>query len=725
MEALLLRLALVLVPALAGCGRIGFDGRAGDAPPAPACTPAVAITALHSGERYACAQLADGSLGCWGAGAQGQLGTGAPEASPVLVSPSGLGAVTAFATGATHACAVKAGVVWCWGSNRTGELGQGNTMPSTAPVSVPGLPAIVAVAAGGMNTCAIDGTGQLYCWGQVDGIALNTSTQPRHVVGLPAVRMAALSSARDISSSEHGCAVGVDGTVWCWGHGDDGELGNNSVANSATPVQAMMPVAATSVVTGTAFTCALASGDVYCWGVNDAGQLGTGLQADSSVPVKLALSGVLELSAFAQNACARTATDVYCWGDNAHGELGDAATAAHVRAPLRIDVPPAQAIAVGESRSCALDAVGVLRCWGLQEIDPRAPVASRTGAGFDRIVANGGHACAHAGSDDSIACWGANTLGEVGDGTRTDRNVPIVVEHGGALAVSDKTSCVLHRDATVACWGSNDTNQIDMSTDGVVTPPRTLTLPAPMTALALGGIHTCAIDNTKTVWCWGADSEGELGIANTMPRYPPTQTGFAPSNAIAAGELHTCVIESTGQLQCAGRNNEVQIASGMNDVYAPYAIPGFTPAAQISLGHHHTCALMGTTASCWGEGTSGQLGNGRHDDVGTPTTLPLANVVEVVAGAEHTCARDAGGMVSCWGTNDDGELGDGTRRATATPVTATALAGASQLALGATFTCGLFPDGSAHCIGSRTRGQLGDGTATIDNAPALSPITCP
>ena len=123
---------------------------------------------IEAGEAYTCVRTVSGALYCWGRNMEGQLGDGTSVASPAPVAVGGLGGtVESFSAGRQHVCAQLAGgSLRCWGDNLTGQLGDGTNVNRATPTAVSGLSeAISSVASGFDHTCAVSNSGNVFCWG--------------------------------------------------------------------------------------------------------------------------------------------------------------------------------------------------------------------------------------------------------------------------------------------------------------------------------------------------------------------------------------------------------------------------------------------------------------------------------------------------------------------------------------------------------------------------------
>jgi alpha-tubulin suppressor-like RCC1 family protein len=253
----------------------------------------VDVVTMAAGSWHTLALGADGRVWAWGLNTSGELGIGNTTNQTQPVQVSLLAGVQGIAAHGNHSVAVKAdGTVWAWGANSEGQLGSGNTSPSTVPVQVKKdattfLTNITAVAAGGGFSLALAADGTVWSWGrnaegELGSGAMGTQrTYAGAVVQLGQVRQIA---AGDLFA----LAVRQDGTVWAWGAGDYGQLGNGQGSNKATPVQAIGLSGIHSVAAGGRFGLALGlDGTVWGWGWNAYGQLGDGTQASRSIPARV------------------------------------------------------------------------------------------------------------------------------------------------------------------------------------------------------------------------------------------------------------------------------------------------------------------------------------------------------------------------------------------------------------------------------------------------------
>ncbi len=469
------------------------------------------VNQLVGGFTHTCAIANDNKAYCWGLNTNGQLGDNSTTQRnlPVAVSagalPSGL-MVRSLALGGTHTCAIASdNKSYCWGQNTNGGLGDASTTQRTTPVAVAGVNEInymtySALSAGSFYNCAIAADVKAYCWG-IGGPALGDGSSAQNDTPGPVSQgaMPTGSMVNAISAANnHTCAIATDNKPYCWGIGNNGALGDNTIIGKNTPnavLQGALPAGLMirQIASGTNSTCAIASDSKpYCWGDNTSGQLGTNNTVDSLVPIAVlqgdmpAGSMVKQLVAGSSHYCV-VATDskVYCWGENFSGQIGDTTnTDRYVPEALQQGALPTDLLVkevfAGGSSTCAIASDNKPYCWGGNSTgslgnnsttDTTLPVAVSQGALPAGLIVRSmslklSHTCAIA-SDNKPYCWGNNLSSKLGDGTTTNRLVPTAVSAGALPAgqLVNKISngsdhgCVIAWDNKMYCWGSNTYRQ--------------------------------------------------------------------------------------------------------------------------------------------------------------------------------------------------------------------------------------------------------------------------
>ncbi len=318
----------------AGCDSLGADESGIVAAPVsvPGSALGAGVASVSVGWGTTCAVDATGSVACWGntlPPTDSCTAVATPTAVPGL--PAAIAAVT---TGYDHACALAAdGSAWCWGANAEGQLGDGTTAQRASAQIVSGMSAdVTAASAGYATSCAVKSDGSLWCWGSNFQGELGDGTTDERTTPVQ-VRLSATATSVSTSSGDT-CAVDSDGGVWCWGNNPFGRLGDGGSEPTAfVPVQVALDRPAKAVSVGYSHTCALADdGSVWCWGDNDEGQLGRMPESCDTEfcpnPLPTVVSGlpseVVAVTAGYFWTCAleRDQT-VWCWGRSADGELGD------------------------------------------------------------------------------------------------------------------------------------------------------------------------------------------------------------------------------------------------------------------------------------------------------------------------------------------------------------------------------------------------------------------
>ena len=246
------------------------------------------------------------------------------------------------------------------------------------------------------------------------------------------------------------------------------------------------------------------------------------------------------------------------------------------------------------------------------------------------VSAGGGHACLVR-TDGSLWCWGRNDRGQLGDGTRTPRALPVRV-----TAIDD------------------------------------------VIAVAAGDSHTCAATAVGAVFCWGSDDTGQLGDRGDTERGLPQQVaGVMVAIPTALDDPATLDPRCGKRLLVRGRCERRRAVLGRRQrrparrrrrrrggrgAALPTPVAGVANIEAISASWQHVCALTtGGQLSCWGANDQGQIGDGTTTSPRAPTAPdpaslpPTIRVTSVVTGRDHTCALSSDG-VTCWGGNAEGQV---------------------------------------------------------------------
>ena len=369
----------------------------------------------------------------------------------------------------------------------------------------------------------------------------------------------------------HTCAVMSDGGLRCWGENSAGQIGDGSTTDRPTPVSVSgLTSGVGSVDAGFNHTCSVSSsGGLKCWGYNYWGNVGDGSTTDQTLPVDVVGlgSGVASVSAGGSHTCALTqAGSIKCLGYNLYGQLGDGSTTRRI---TPVDVAGLNAIAAtvsaGENHTCAVTAASALKCWGYNfsgqvgdgTTTNRAIPIDVPGmdGGVLAVAPAGWHTCALT-SGGGVKCWGRNSSGQLGDGTTTDRLAPVDVtglsSGVAALVAGFDHTCAITSGGGLKCWGENGSGQLgDGTTTDRPAPVDVVGLDSGVTAVAPWFGHTCALTSAGGVKCWGSNSSGQLGDGTTADRTIPVDVAFSGPDTDGDG------IEDTSD-NCPGETNPGQ-----------------------------------------------------------------------------------------------------------------------------------------------------------------------
>ena len=232
----------------------------------------------------------DGTLWAWGFNSNGQLGQGNTTS---YSSPVQIGSLTTWKF-VNYGCAIKTDdTLWMWGVNSFGQLGQGNITSYSSPVQV-GTLTWSTISVNNGSSIAIQSNGTLWGWGFNGSGTLGVSnttnySSPVQVGAL--TNWSKIAVANDSSGGGHVLAIKTDGTLWAWGSGGNGQIGDSTTTTYSSPVQIGALTTWAEISAGGLFSLAVKTdGTLWAWGSNGQGQLGVSSTTSYSSPIQVGSS---------------------------------------------------------------------------------------------------------------------------------------------------------------------------------------------------------------------------------------------------------------------------------------------------------------------------------------------------------------------------------------------------------------------------------------------------
>lgn len=513
----------------AWCWGSGSSGQLGNGQSVASGTP-VLVAGGHLWKQLglsnisSCGLTTTNAIYCWGSNGFGQLGQGNNTNSnvPLLVTlPNAEVPVAVWGGILMHCAATQGGRTYCWGDNFSGKLGVGDYAPRNVPTLVTGNQAYVQGAGLASHSCGVRANGTLDCWawngsGQLGRVTAGPDNiAPTPVASAQLFTQVALSGASS-------CALTTHGEVLCFGEDALGQLGDGDAAVSA-PVGVLGGKRFTKVVGGAYGNCGITTdGLTQCWGWGPYAQVGDGALLSRSLPSTVAGGHTfVDVALGAEHGCGVTAAGAaWCWGQSNGGKLGDGVPGEYIRRTSPVAVTGGitfQSIAIGSSLStCGLDTAGAAWCWGLNNSGQlgsgaltdtvRAPRAVDGGHVFTKLIMGGAFACGLKANGEAW-CWGANNLGQLGQGTTstTPSLVPVQVTGGIAftqLSAYAATICGIDGAGVAWCWGQNASGGVGDGTTTSRSVPTPVSTQLRFTKVAASS-YSCGVATGGAVYCWG------------------------------------------------------------------------------------------------------------------------------------------------------------------------------------------------------------------------------
>lgn len=471
------------------------------------------------------------------------------------------------------------------------------------------------------------------------------------------------------SHSQAMCGVKAD-KLFCWGAvvpGAGAEQRGTDLTYTSRPFE-ILSSGVQKVVAGQSHFCALVSGEVFCWGANSNGQIGDGTTDTRAIPVKVFGVGVTDISASDNQTCVVKNGDLFCWG-------------AVYSYPLMSEP---------------------------NQLTPQLVVLSKKVKKVD--LGSYGSICAIF-EDTSLACWGYNDKGQLGDGLRVGRTQPYEVFQKGVseIQIDSGWACAI-KDQDLYCWG------ISYLGDGVTTTnssgnPRlpTKILSGPLSGLSISQGSGCVIKNGD-VFCWGYNKDGRLGIGTWEDALVPTLVMASGVRTVhARGDQEASCLSRETEAYCWGDSRKGRMGPGYQAyVYQPKLVPALSGIADIQFGQNfHGCGTKNDKVYCWGYGAATGSGNPYQQQSKQVYEVLSGGISQVQAAQNMSCALQ-NGDIYCWGDNLNRLVPAPApankslpRKVMSGPIDSYSVRFDSLCAV---------KSGQVYCIGTNDRGQLGRST---------------
>jgi alpha-tubulin suppressor-like RCC1 family protein len=692
----------------------------------------------------------DYTLWGWGYNNNAALGDGTTisKSSPVQIGTDSWIFISLNATvqGSGGASGIKSdGTLWSWGSNANGQLGDGTSINRSSPVQVLGGGSWSSVAAGQYARIAIRAgaqAGQVWTWGfngtygQLgDGTTISRSS--------PIQITAASSSFTFVTAASYtSYAIKTDGTIFAWGYGGSGNIGDGTTTSRSAPVQI-------TSLGSRVFTKIYAyssdhvhaiqnNGKLWGWGTNTTGELGDGTVVSRSSPVQVSgaqnWSTVAGLGGYTQSAGIDTSGKVYLWSSYNGNVI---TSGSHISNPTYYSWSQ---ISVGPSHTVALREDGKVFAWGLNSVGQvgdltilnRSSPVQIGGTGDEReyfvSVSAGTNFTVGVNIIGKIYAWGFNTYGQLGDTTTVSKSSPVLLTAASiasssfvSISAGDNHVIALTTAGTVFTWGTNGSGQLGQNDTVFRSSPVQIPSMSNIAQVGAGGSFSVALDTSGRLYTWGVNDAGQLGYG-----YDPVQsiTGNGNSNII--------MLTASGKLYGVGTNNYGQLGNGTITQLNSFTLVATQPSktwSSVVMSSYFTLAIAtdGTLWS-WGENSQGQLGINSVTSQSSPSQVGSSTNWRSISisGGTAYAINSSGGLYG-WGYNADGQLGDNTVASKSNPTQirsdltwAEVVATENYLnviAYGNTVVHARTTDGKMFSWGYNTNGEVGDNSTVAKSSP--------
>ncbi|OJY30425.1 MAG: hypothetical protein BGO98_27275 [Myxococcales bacterium 68-20] len=329
-------------------------------------------------------------------------------------------------------------------------------------------------------------------------------------------------------------------------------------------------------------------------------------------------------------------------------------------------------------------------------------------------------------SDGTVACWGGNSAGQLGQGETSGPASAVAVRVPGLTGITSiDHTCAVTSDGVVWCWGRGPFIENEVSATSITASPVRINLPGPAEKVAVSLATACAILIDKSVVCWGSNGLSLIGPdvvgAFVAPRKVELPAGV---KSVTLGASAFALYED-GRILSWGYTPGVGRATPFD--VDPWPSPiSLEHVTMIDTIDRESCAVANGVGWCWGEADRVGLPQNPHRlqralpaavDTPEPITRIATSASRLVDDSGRTvyerhrwCATSVSGELYCWGLNNAGQAGDGTKEFALAAVRVQELpASAAEVKIMPYSTCAILTNGKVYCWGTNSYGQLGAG----------------
>ncbi len=622
-----------------------------------------------------------------------------------------VGTVRAMDEGVDHAVFLTTeGKAYAIGSNDYGQLGNGSTdVASTSVVAIRKdenhvFEDVVAIEAGDRYTLIQTADGSVYTTGLNENGRLGLDLSTINVI--TPVKNTNISNVILISAGEdHAVVAKQDGTVYSWGKGTIGELGNRMMKDSVTPVMVGPYIIRTdkkNIVIGKNDST-IVKGYVDYFNILN--------------------KEVININSISKNTQVARVSNMTA----TEAELTeDEVNAGYKAFKIEGINPGTTNIVLSENKA---NTNGILQVEVLPEAGITISPMVETASSFVATLKTNG----------TVWTYGQNTYGELGTGDNVNYDEPqqVIFPEGTVIkqiAVGEYHVAALDTEGNIWTWGRNNFYQLGVSSTSESNTPIKVTGIPKATRITAGTNSVMAVTEDNRLVAWGQNAYGELGNGQNVNKTTPVIIeGVHDVLDVQGGKNHYLVLKTTGELFTTGSNLYGQLGQDIGErtrINTFNKIPSNLKYGSIAAGQTSNVAItIDGVAYVWGQNTFGNLGTGEKNNVFVPTQVPgLTGIVEADVGKTHTILRDYNEDIYLAGTNANGQLGNGTSNNNFTFAKNLKIEDVLRVSAGYTYTAVMKKDGTVWAWGDYNHGnrvlnsrtnskipvQIGSDTSSLD-----------